>query len=269
MGMLSKGMERIREFKLRRRAQSVANLFRETADFERKFTSEAKRLGININGLGQKSHYETLGLRHTGDQREIKEAYVSMAKRYHPDVSTGSEATHKMAEINEAYAVLRDKKKKEAYDAGLSRGGGEIGEEAVRAISNAFLRQYSELRNRDFEEFNKRVAVPQHKDSIKAAIEEAADWSKRFARAESRVLGNLRDYGRGIRRLSSVNRDLLKGEKASLQKERLEENLIRLRELEKSYLEIERGVSAVIARIRDEISANENNVADRLRRSIS
>lgn len=269
MGLFSKGMVRIREFNLHRRERTVSNLFRETQELERKFASEAKRFGISMNDLSPKNYYETLGLKYTSDPKAIKEAYVGLVKRYHPDINKSSEATRKTTEINEAYAVLKDKKKKEEYDAKSSRGSSKISEDTARSISNELLKRYSELRNRDYEEFNKRVAVPQYRDSLKAAIEEVADWNKRFNKAESATLGKLRDYGSKIRHTTALNRNLIRNEQSEPARERLRENLVKLEGMEKAFQEAEKGIATVIERLKGEISTNENNIADRLRRSVN
>jgi DnaJ family protein A protein 2 len=61
--------------------------------------------------------YETLGVSHTASPGEIKHAYKNLAKKYHPDKNAGNmEAEMKFKEINNAYAILSDKKKRERYD---------------------------------------------------------------------------------------------------------------------------------------------------------
>jgi len=64
-----------------------------------------------------KSLYETLGLQDNASKSEIKKAYRKLAKKYHPDVNKSPEAEEKFKEINGAYEVLSDDKKKSQYDA--------------------------------------------------------------------------------------------------------------------------------------------------------
>jgi molecular chaperone DnaJ len=64
-----------------------------------------------------KDYYEVLGLKRGAGVNEIKGAYRKLARKYHPDLNPGNkEAEEKFKEINEAYSVLSDPKKKENYD---------------------------------------------------------------------------------------------------------------------------------------------------------
>ncbi len=59
-------------------------------------------------------YYKTLGVAKGASQDEIKKAFRKLAHKYHPDKGTGDEA--KFKEINEAYQILSDEKKRAQYD---------------------------------------------------------------------------------------------------------------------------------------------------------
>jgi len=81
-----------------------------------------------------KNYYETLGVTKTASKDDIKKAFRKLAHKYHPDKKGGNEA--KFKELNEAYSVLSDEKKRAEYDSygrvfsdgsagpGFSAGGG-------------------------------------------------------------------------------------------------------------------------------------------------
>lgn len=64
----------------------------------------------------EKNYYDILGISKNASQDELKSAYRSLAKRYHPDVNKDPGAEEKFKEIQEAYAVLSDPQKRETYD---------------------------------------------------------------------------------------------------------------------------------------------------------
>ncbi|MHA1193762.1 MAG: DnaJ C-terminal domain-containing protein [Promethearchaeota archaeon] len=89
-----------------------------------------------------KDYYKALEISKNASKEEIKRAFRKMARKYHPDVNPDEEKSgEKFKEINEAYTILSDDKKKEMYDkfgvvdgepspyqqrAGGVRGGGNV-----------------------------------------------------------------------------------------------------------------------------------------------
>ena len=72
----------------------------------------------------KRDYYAILGIDRNATESEIKKAYKKMAMKYHPDRNCESEETKKMAEkkfidVNDAYNVLSDPKKKNMYDQGI------------------------------------------------------------------------------------------------------------------------------------------------------
>ena len=79
--------------------------------------------------MAEKDYYQLLGVKKNATEEEIKRAYRTLAKKYHPDKNKGNkEAENKFKEISEAYAVLSDKEKRAQYDRlgaeAFSFGGG-------------------------------------------------------------------------------------------------------------------------------------------------
>jgi molecular chaperone DnaJ len=65
----------------------------------------------------KRDYYEVLGLSKGASEDDIKKAFKTMARKYHPDLHPGDqEAEEKFKEVNEAYGVLSDPEKKARYD---------------------------------------------------------------------------------------------------------------------------------------------------------
>lgn len=64
-----------------------------------------------------KDYYTTLGIAKTASDKEIKQAFRKLARKYHPDVNPGDKgAEAKFKEVNEANEVLSDPVKRKKYD---------------------------------------------------------------------------------------------------------------------------------------------------------
>jgi len=64
-----------------------------------------------------KDYYRILGVDRNATAAEIKRAYRKLARKFHPDLNPGDKASEaKFKEIQEAYSVLSDSKKKSQYD---------------------------------------------------------------------------------------------------------------------------------------------------------
>jgi len=73
--------------------------------------------------MAQTDYYKALGVEKGASADDIKKAFRKLAVKYHPDRNPDNKAAEdKFKEINEAYAVLSDPKKKEQYDTFGSSG---------------------------------------------------------------------------------------------------------------------------------------------------
>ncbi len=68
-----------------------------------------------------KDYYKILEVKKGATQQEIKTAYRSLAKKYHPDKSSSVYATQLFTEVNRAYEVLSDPDQKQKHDQQSSR----------------------------------------------------------------------------------------------------------------------------------------------------
>ena len=91
----------------------------------------------NAEKARKRDYYAILGIDKNADEKEIKRAYKKMAMKYHPDRNSETEESKKMAEkkfidVNDAYSVLSDPKKRSMYDQGVDplnpeeAGGGGV-----------------------------------------------------------------------------------------------------------------------------------------------
>ncbi|MFB3922432.1 MAG: molecular chaperone DnaJ [Terriglobia bacterium] len=65
----------------------------------------------------QKDYYAALGVERTAKPEQIRKAYRRLARKFHPDVNPGNKAAEeKFKQIQEAYEVLSDEKKRQIYD---------------------------------------------------------------------------------------------------------------------------------------------------------
>lgn len=64
----------------------------------------------------EQDHYKILGVKKGCDDSEVKKSYYKLAKKWHPDKNGSPLAEEKFKEINKAYEILSDDKKRGTYD---------------------------------------------------------------------------------------------------------------------------------------------------------
>lgn len=81
-----------------------------------------------------KDLYEVLGVKKSATESEIRKAFLKLAKKYHPDVNPNDKvAEQKFKEVNLAYEVLKDAKKRQHYDQMKAMGANPFAQGAGRA----------------------------------------------------------------------------------------------------------------------------------------
>lgn len=87
----------------------------------------------------KRNYYDVLGVDKGASADDVKSAYRKLAKKYHPDLNQGDkEAEKKFKEVNEAYEVLSDDKKRSNYDQfGSAEGNPNFGDFFRGAGQNA------------------------------------------------------------------------------------------------------------------------------------
>ena len=73
-----------------------------------------------------KDYYIVLGVTRGADLKKIKDAYRTVVKQYHPDLSGNLSSTDHFLEVKEAYETLSDEEKRKRYDVELAGEGSEL-----------------------------------------------------------------------------------------------------------------------------------------------
>ncbi|KAG2448958.1 hypothetical protein HYH02_005712 [Chlamydomonas schloesseri] len=113
-------------------AQVKAREFLSQHQNDGEFHELAREAERRLKMAKRKDYYKVLGVDKSAGDREIKRAYRELAKKYHPDKVSAEEREASEAqfrEIAEAYEVLSDEGKRQAYDSGqdleeMQHGGG-------------------------------------------------------------------------------------------------------------------------------------------------
>jgi molecular chaperone DnaJ len=99
-----------------------------------------------------RDYYEILGIQKDTNKKDIKSAFLKLAKQFHPDVNDAPDAEAKFKEINEAYEILYDEDKRARYDRfgheGVSGQGGFSGSSGFPGFEEIFEEFFSSFGGR-------------------------------------------------------------------------------------------------------------------------
>ena len=102
----------------------------------------------------KRDYYDVLGIDRNADEKTIKKAYRKLAKKYHPDTNAGNpDAADKFKEVNEAYDILSDPKKKKMYDQ-FGHAAFEAGADPVAGAGAGGFGGFQSSGNGGYQEFH-------------------------------------------------------------------------------------------------------------------
>jgi len=106
-----------------------------------------------------RDYYQVLGTDKKASTAEIKKAYRKLARKYHPDLNPGDKAAEaKFKEIQEAYSVLNDSKKRAQYDQFGFAGDIPPGGAQQRAYTSGFEGfDFSNFGSSSFQDFFENI----------------------------------------------------------------------------------------------------------------
>ena len=123
-----------------------------------------------------KNYYELLEVSEKASPEVIKKAYITLVKKYHPDLQPDGEkksAEEKIKEINEAYEVLSDKTKKESYDRKLQMQ--RVKEEHYNTSSNSQNTSNNTYKNTNSKPHPQKRVI--HKPTMNENFDDFSDFN--------------------------------------------------------------------------------------------
>lgn len=87
-------------------------------------------------GTSVQTHYDTLSVARQAEASLVRKAYRQQAQKYHPDKAPGNvQAQQRMAQINEAYAVLSNPARRATYDRWIEARAARIAAEHAAVLA--------------------------------------------------------------------------------------------------------------------------------------
>lgn len=122
-------------------------------------------------------YYKILGVSSTASQEEIRQAFLALQNKYHPDRYKGADANERTIEINQAWEWLRSPERRAMYDAYRREQSGET---LNKKAAEEFIRQ----KRQENEEYLERLARQkrqENEEEIRRQVEEERERLKREA----------------------------------------------------------------------------------------
>lgn len=114
----------------------------------------------------EKDYYKILGIDEKSEAKDIKDAYRTLAFKYHPDRNQSPEAAEMMKSVNEAYAVLSNSAKRQEYDAMRRQFGDSAYQRFKTTYSDQDIFSGSDI-HQMFEEVAKKFGLRGFEDIFK------------------------------------------------------------------------------------------------------
>jgi len=119
--------------------------------------------------MKNKDYYSILEINKDASSKNIRDAYRKLALIYHPDRNPGSDASAKMSEINEAYAVLSDPEKRAAFDEIHHKFGSNAREKFRSSYSEQDIYKNSDI-DKIFEELSKMFGLRNYEEVFRELL---------------------------------------------------------------------------------------------------
>ncbi|KAK1926612.1 putative Co-chaperone [Papiliotrema laurentii] len=114
-GLVGRGERLMKEEKWEEALRTLEVAFEKTGRSSQDIANRLNRAQKLLKVSKQKDYYKVLGVPRDADERQIKKAFRTKAKKAHPDVGGTEE---QMAALNEAYEVLSNQELRQRYDNG-------------------------------------------------------------------------------------------------------------------------------------------------------
>jgi hypothetical protein len=237
----------------------INRLVRKSAAIDDKVEKMVREFESNPKSKGDeeiKKYFEVLGIRPTKDRNAVRNAYRSMAKRYHPDVSKSMGSEEMMKKINEAYKAISSEKAEFRIELDDNV--------ATIRIENRFLNLYEQARQYDYEIFLGKLKVISSRNELYGVVGEFTDWEARIDRVERALFGKFRS---AMKDLEKMNIRIEKAMKSDLG-ESLLNTLRASRDRNSETLDDARKIDRTIRTALADATKKINEVEDRQRKNI-